>query len=102
MIDYAACMAVLQATDENYAGAKWRNGETYEDLQRTWDDEQPIPSKASLDAMWPAVGADIAAIEDMPSLSELADVAFGKITGDPATAILDRRDAANAAKLRIP
>ena len=48
MIDYAA---VLTA---NYPDAEWRlDGDTYEGL--TWLSDSPKPSKADLDAAWPAV-----------------------------------------------
>ena len=48
MIDYAV---VLTA---NYPDAKWTlNGDTYDGL--TWLSDTPKPSKAELDAAWPAV-----------------------------------------------
>lgn len=48
MIDYTA---ILNA---NYASAQWTlDGNTYEGL--TWLDSTPKPTKAQLDAQWPAV-----------------------------------------------
>ena len=48
MTDYAA---VLSA---NYAGAEWSlSGNDYATL--VWHDDTPKPSKAELDAAWPAV-----------------------------------------------
>ena len=48
MTDYAAVLT------ENYPDAEWTlNGDTYEGL--TWLSDSPKPSKAELDAAWPAV-----------------------------------------------
>ena len=47
MIDYAAVLNAIRP------GTEWSVGETYESLE--WLDESPKPSKATLDAAWPAV-----------------------------------------------
>ena len=78
MTDYAA---VLTA---NYPDAEWTlNGDTYDGL--TWLSDTPKPSKADLDAAWPAVQqarADAAAAKEATKQSAIEKLAALGLTVD--------------------
>lgn len=99
--DYAAVLAVMGKGSKKWTSAGIGD-EGYNNLVRTWTDAEAMPTRVAMDAAWPAVEADIALIDDMPTKEELDDVTYGDITGAPADAIVARRTAAKAARLRIP
>ncbi len=98
--DYAAVMAVHDHD------ADWRiagiGDAGYAELARTYVGPGSVPSQATLDALWPAVEADIALIEDSPTQDEMNSVAVGAVTGAAADAIRDRLANAQVARARIP
>ena len=82
MTDYAAVLT------ENYPDAEWTlNGDTCEGL--TWLSDSPKPSKAELDAAWPAVQqarADAVAAKEAARQSAIDKLAALGLTVDEISA----------------
>jgi hypothetical protein len=82
MTDYAAVLS------ENYPGSQWTlNGDDYEGL--TWMSDSPKPSKADLDAAWPAVQqarADAKEAQEAARQSAIDKLAALGLTVDEITA----------------
>ena len=82
MTDYAAVLS------ENYPDSQWTlNGDDYDGL--TWLSDTPKPSKAELDAAWPAVQqarADAVAAKEAAKQSAIDKLAALGLTVDEISA----------------
>lgn len=83
MTDYAAVLS------ENYLGAQWSiNADDYDTL--IWHDDTPKPSKAELDAAWPAVQqaqADAVAAKEAARQSGIDKLTALGLTVDEVSAV---------------